>query len=93
MANWLTRIDIVDLLTEDDSDENAVCVAAEVKRRLEEAIPAGHPLRDEELEGILCTLRDVPEVTELNYALDRLYDWGDLGHRLFINTIPGLLRG
>jgi len=93
MARWVTRIDIDDLLTEDDSVENAIRVGVSIADRIENVLPAGHLLRDEDMEGILVSLRTIPDCEELNYVLDLLFDWGDFCNRMFVNTIPGLPAG
>lgn len=91
MAMWLIKIDISDLLSDNDNNEEAIRVGKEVALRTRAAIAAVSSITDEDLNDILqCLEQTVTDVDEFNYQLERLFDWGDTGNRLFINTIPGL---
>ena len=78
MANWRKTVNIKDLLTEDDSPENVVSVAAQVVKRLRNAFPDP----DDDLNCILVEIEDIdiddkrPELL-FNDSLNSLYDWAD----------------
>lgn len=81
---WDRRVKFRDLLTDDDSDENAIRVGKCIADRVSAAVPESDTFRDEELTGIIERLREVVDCEELNDCLNDLYDWGDCGKRLFV---------
>ena len=88
MANWKHRLEINDLLTEDDSPEAVKVAATKLHAMLEEFRLAHYP-DDDEIEEIsdnfhtLAYVDEQPSCREFNFILNELYDWGDAGHRLW----------
>lgn len=91
MAMWIAKVDISDLLTANDDADEAIRVGKEVAKRVNACMVPFPSLHDEDLTDILqCLDETITDVEEFNYQLERLFDWGDTGNRLFLNTIPGL---
>jgi hypothetical protein len=83
MANWLGEINIFEKWIEADKDANKVQdLANDIIEKLDKTFTT----KDEELNGIIAGLKTVPnDHDELNIWLEKLYNWGDEGHRLFVN--------
>jgi len=80
MANWKYRVNLKHLLTEDDSDENAIRVGKEVARIVRVSTWYKENTKIDpysDLEETLEFLETVNDVEEFNYYLDWLYDLAD----------------
>lgn len=89
MANWKYVIPIHDLL--ELGEENPPEFGKKLADRIEETIPPHNINHDAQLRQILEDLRDedcVVDKEETNLVLERLYDWGDNWHRLYLNVFP-----
>lgn len=84
MARWIKTLNIKDLLSEDNSPEEARRLAGEISTRLR-TLPPGM-LNDREMQGILEAFGEISEtgavqtesVDEFNNVLTMLYDWADV---------------
>lgn len=81
---WSRTVSIRSLLSADYRDETAVEVAKEIAKRLDAAIPEGDPLRTVSYEELIEDFKQLEVHEDVNRCLDRLYDWGDRGRRLFV---------
>ena len=82
---WQREVQLRDLLnTEDLSDANVKRIGKVMAQRVSAAVPETDALRDSRLNKIIKTLDNVSGVSELNVVLDRLYNWGDQDHRLWV---------
>jgi hypothetical protein len=89
MPNWRFTIDIADLHTssrEGDISprELARGVAARVRNSAAYVIYFG------DLEDIAAELDYVETLNEYNESLRRLYDFADIDHRIWVNTLRSL---
>lgn len=88
VANWKHRLPVKDLLTEDDSPEATKIAATLLHTMLEEFRLAHYP-EDDDIEVIsdqfhtLAYVDEQPSCREFNLILSELYDWADVGHRLW----------
>lgn len=96
MADWKQRVDISDLhLDFEEGRREIVGVAWQVATRLMtlsyyKTDPTFHELVDEMSGAGTHSSMDEEDYDSL---LSDLYDWGDVDHRLWINTIPGMQDG
>jgi len=84
MANWLAQIDIFEKWIEADKDANKITdLANDLIAKLDKTFET----KDEELNSIIAGLKTVPngDYDEFNIWLHKLYEWGDEGHKLFVN--------
>lgn len=87
---WKATVEIKDLLSSDDSPENAIRVGSEMARRLRSKMPADLA-QDPDLEEILAHFETVGDagkfaLSAFNATLDRLYDWAD-EKRVWLGTL------
>ena len=86
MANWKHEIKIGPLMEALKSGDKAVHEGA---REIAELVRAAVPQRDQRLEEILADFDSLDEDSgdeDFNYVIDDLYDWGDEGHRLWVDS-------
>jgi hypothetical protein len=87
MANWQSRIDVKDVWRAAQAGElTAQEVGQKIAAKLK-GLPPG--LRDRDLHGIqqdFETLDEQDSFDDLDNILERLYDWADCGHRLWVGT-------
>lgn len=87
MARWIKTVDIKDLLTDDDSPENAVKVGLAMAERLRSRL-AGYLDDDPDFEEIVNDFEAVGDAQQFalsafNDTMNRLYDWAD-GERIWL---------
>ena len=84
MAYWQNRVDLSDLWESFDEDDPASFefTRDQVVDRLRQLPFAG----DFDFDSIVYDLESSPDLEEFNRVLDDLYDFGDVGHRLWIGT-------
>ncbi len=84
MANWKHTLNIADIHDKYEEDEDIESCAKAIAKRIEQLPPSIS--NDLIIKAIVDEFRRVQTVAQYDYVLGRLYDWGDLGHRLWINT-------
>lgn len=90
MTNWKHTLKLKELFSENEDPETVRSVAREAYSRVEAFRAAYYP-DDIELEEIsdnfhtLGFVDERPECRHFNAALGELYDWGDDGHRLWVD--------
>lgn len=110
MANWQLVVKISDLMTNDDSDDNAILIGQELAKRLRATLPIADDdvldrlqkndpeaygdelyrlaeLNDSIIQDIIISFEsEIETVEDFNLFLNDLYNWGDDGHRLFVDS-------
>lgn len=82
MANWKEKINITKILEMEESKTEEA--GKEMGKRLRSLKYASNP---EFLDIIERFENTSANEEEFNYILQMLYDWADIGHRLWIETI------
>lgn len=83
MANWQSTIRIGDLHAKFDRDHDVEACATALAAR----IKANRFYRETNtLGGIVEDLEVIDDVTEYDGCLRRLYDFGDHGHRIWVDS-------
>lgn len=81
MANWKTKIELTDLHTAHRQGDMTIgAVAKELARRVEANTYGGY------LKNLVARLRKVRSVPSYDSCLRELYDFGDDGHRIWVDT-------
>lgn len=88
MAQWVHRLALKDLFTEEEDPATVKRVATEVHARLV-AFQTTHYPENAILLSIVEDFESVadepePDLEWFNAVMDDLYDWGDHAHRLWI---------
>lgn len=86
---WKTTINISqEFKAFDDNLTNIRELATSVENKLREYVKENQSFDDiNEIERIADELIMIEEVEEFDSLLESLYDWGDIDHRLWIQTI------
>jgi hypothetical protein len=87
MANWKHEVKLKDVWNEHTP---ANIIARTMRERVLAIVAKDERFSDDELQDILDDLDDLAGGTsmdELMECYDRLCDWGDEDHRLFVNTL------
>ena len=90
MSNWKNKVDLHDLHKNFDEEKmDAEQVAQETAKRLEAIKPLklATACQQEQFEEIIEHFQNCDTTEEYDYALDRLYDFGDAHNLLWVNVM------
>ncbi len=78
MVRWLYHFKVKDLFSDDESSKEAVRIAKEIVKRLQQNIKI--PGQKKHLIDYFNQIKesDADPLSELNEGLDRLYDWANI---------------
>lgn len=88
MANWKSKLNISDLHSKWEKSEIST---AEVAKEVAIRLKANKFANLQELQNIIDDLENLGEdseahVDDYDYCLEQLYNFGDAGHRIWIET-------